>query len=297
MSKLRNLSLNKQIEDLARKWYIRSFKQEDRKSAMLEFKEDEDLRKDVIEQYLEKHPNVKKQYKEKKKIMLGIKLVLATTGLVVVTLGGKYTLNLIKQPKESNIEQETELDDDFIIEEQEEENKYKQFFNEVREINNTDKREDYITNHTKQIIVEKYNKANPDNQITADRLETLILDETVKKNTDRLGNYTYERISQNSVGEDLVKIGNIYDFRIDGKTVAVFDNNGDMLFDKNVEKQDMSFKEAITLVNQSERLKDIYKYPSNDYEKGKVEQKYQQIADEYSQDVQEINLAKNENEK
>lgn len=294
MSKI--MSLDKQIEERAKKWFLNSQLPENRRMAKSFFT---DNKTQIVKQYLKEHPKVNEEYNEKKKILVKAKIALATAGLVATTLAGTYILNQKEQPQENIVKQETELNDNFMQKEQEqlEENKYEKFFEEAREIKNTNKREEYITNQTKQIIVEAYNKEHPDNLIAVDRLETLILEETVLKKTDRLGNTTYERISQNSVGEDLVKIGSIYDFRIDGKTVAVFDSNGDILTDKNVEKQDMSFKEALSLVKQSEELKDIYRYPSNDYEKGKVEQKYTQIANDYLENVKDKNITKNENER
>lgn len=294
MSKI--MSLDKQIEERAKKWFLNSQLPENRRMAKSFFT---DNKTQIVKQYLKEHPKVNEEYNEKKKILVKAKIALATAGLVATTLAGTYILNQKEQPQENIVKQETELNDNFMQKEQEqlEENKYEKFFEEAREMKNTNKREEYITNQTKQIIVEAYNKEHPDNLIAVDRLETLILEETVLKKTDRLGNTTYERISQNSVGEDLVKIGSIYDFRIDGKTVAVFDSNGDILTDKNVEKQDMSFKEALSLVKQSEELKDIYRYPSNDYEKGKVEQKYTQIANDYLENVKDKNITKNENER
>lgn len=294
MSKI--MSLDKQIEERAKKWFLNSQLPENRRMAKSFFT---DNKTQIVKQYLKEHPKVNEEYNEKKKILVKAKIALATAGLVATTLAGTYILNQKEQPQENIVKQETELNDNFMQKEQEqlEENKYEKFFEEAREMKNTNKREEYITNQTKQIIVEAYNKEHPDNLIAVDRLETLILEETVLKKTDRLGNITYERISQNSVGEDLVKIGSIYDFRIDGKTVAVFDSNGDILTDKNVEKQDMSFKEALSLVKQSEELKDIYRYPSNDYEKGKVEQKYTQIANDYLENVKDKNITKNENER
>lgn len=297
MSKIK--SLEKQVEDLAKTWYIKSFKKEHRREATKEFMEDEDVRKDVIEQYLESHPNVKKQYEEKKKMRFKAKMIAVALGVVGIGLGGAATYNYLSQlPSKNTIEQETEFDDNFALaeEEKQEENEHKKFFEDIREISNKKDIESYITNYTKQIIVDKYNKEHPDDPITVDRLETLILEETVLKRTDRLGNHTYERVSQNSEGKDLVKIGNIYDFRIDGKTVAVFDSNGDILNDKNVEKQDMSFKEAIKVVKESEKLKDIYKYPSNDNEKDEAEQKYAKIVEEY-EGQKDIDIAKSSQER
>ena len=289
---------NRQIKKLARNWYLSEMEPKDRKKARLEFEEDRDVRKYVIEQYFEEHEGHKERYEARKKLWFRINVA----GLAVAATLGAGVYTCVKQQTNKNpIEQETEFDDNFAYEyekqEAKKENEYDQFFKEAREIENADKREDYITNYTKQIIVDKYNEEHPDNPITVDELETLILEETVLKKTDRLGNHTYERVSQNSEGKDLVKIGYIYDFRIDGKTVAVFDSNGDMLNDKNVEKQDMSFQKAIKVVIESEKLKDIYKYPSNDNEKEEAEKKYAKIIEEYEAQTKDIHIAKSSQER
>ena len=84
--------------------------------------------------------------------------------------------------------------------------------------------------------------------------------------------------------EELVRIGAMYDFRIDGKTVAVFDGNGDIIPDKNIEKQDMSFNKMIDLLQASLDLKDVYKHYNSRTDEKKIEDKYEQIANEILQE-------------
>ena len=303
MSKL--MSLDKQVEQKAKKWFIDSQLPENRILAKKFFEEN---KKEIKNEYLEKHPKVEKEYKEKKKLLLKVKIALATTGLVATTIGAGafyHISNTNKEPQKDpiQIEQEEKLKEGIKqLEEQElEQDPYENFFDEVREMKNTGKRDEFITNQTKQVIVEAYNKEHPENPITTDRLETLILNENVLQKTDRLGNYTYERVKQNIQYEPtdtqkLVKIGNIYDFRIDGKTVAVFDGNGSVLQDKNVETQDISFKPMIQLLDVSQDLQDIYKYPSNDYQKSKVEEKYKQISEKILENKKTIDVEKEKGE-
>ena len=303
MSKL--MSLDKQVEQKAKKWFIDSQLPENRILAKRFFEEN---KKEIKDEYLEKHPKVEKEYKEKKKLLLKVKIALATTGLVATTIGAGacyHISNTNKEPQKDpiQIEQEEKLKEGIKqLEEQElEQDPYENFFDEVREMKSTEKRDEFITNQTKQVIVEAYNKEHPENPITTDRLETLILNENVLQKTDRLGNYTYERVKQNIQYEQtdtqkLVKIGNIYDFRIDGKTVAVFDGNGSVLQDKNVETQDISFKPMIQLLDVSQDLQDIYKYPSNDYQKSKVEEKYKQISEKILENKKTIDVEKEKGE-
>ena len=280
-------SLDKQLEEKAEKWFVKSQKPENQRLAIKYFKDNKD---ELIKQYLEEHPKIKEQYREKKKTLRKIKITLATAGLAVTTLGVAavyHTANSNKEYQKTpmQIEQEEKLREGMKqLEEQDlEEDSYENFFNEAREMENTEKRDEFITNQTKQIIVEAYNKEHPENPITTDRLEMLILDENVLQKTDRLGNYTYERVKQNVQYEQtetqkLVKIGGVYDFRIDGETIAVFDGNGSPLQDENAKTQDISLAPMIKLLDLSQDLQDIYKYPSNDYEKSQVEEKYKQAS-------------------
>lgn len=284
------MSLDKRIEESAKNWFVRNQKKENQALAKTWFEEN---KKEVIDEYLEKHPKTKEEYQSKKKTLLRVKLLLGSAGLVATTLAGAYVA------KNHQVEENTRTEQEVMYENivGTEENTYEEFFEEVRNIENTNKREEFITNQTKQNIVEAYNQEHEDNPITVDRLETLILNEFVLQKKDRVGNYTYERVPQNIQHEQtetqkLVKIGALYDFRIDGKTVAVFNKNGEMLQDKNVEKQDMSFQKMVGMVRQSEKLKEIYRYPSNEEEKRNVEQTYEEIANNLTQETKQENKEK-----
>lgn len=294
------MSLDKQLENKAKKWFVSEQEEQNKGLAKKWFEEN---KKEVIEEYMGKHPNIKKQYQNKKKELLKFKILLAGTGIVATTITGVYIAHNISKENKTEIEQEAVIDENMnVFDEQESEEKsYENFFEQAKGMNNTKQREELITNQTKQVIVETYNQKNPDNPITLDSLETLILDEFILQKKDKLGNYTYERVPQNIVMEQtdsqkLVKIGNIYDFRIDGKTVAVFDGNGQPLLDRNVENPDMEFKKSVDMIKQSEKLKDIYKYPSNDTEKKQEEQKYADLANQLLQKDKQINIQKDRTE-
>ena len=281
------MSLDKQLELKAKKWFINTQLVENRREARNLFYEEKE---EVIEEYLFKHPKMKQQYETKKKQLLQLKLIAAST-LMVTTLSGGYVLSKSNAPKEnlSKIEHEVDLKDSSIeepIQELEEDSRnYDEFFKEAREIDDIDEMEKMITDYTKGIIIEAYNEQNPTTFLTADKLEIFILDEMVLKKEDRLGNYTYERIPQDekiilNENEEVVRIGIMYDFKVDGETVAVFDGNKDVIPDRNVENPDISFRSMIDLIEQSTRLKNIYKFSSNDYQKIEVEEAYKLLAND-----------------
>ena len=225
------MSLDKQVEERAEKWLIRKNQQIHKEQIKSYFEENKE---EIIKQYLIANPKIAKEYQEKRKVLRRVGMAIATTGVVAVTLAGTYIIG-----KDSKIDDLSDkvvrMEEEYIQENEEEmqENNYEEFFEEARNIKSTDERNDYITENTKKIIIEYYNKQNPENPITEDMLETLILNENVLQKTDRLGNVTYERVPQNEIYEQtenqkLVKIGNIYDFRINGESVAVFDSNGNV---------------------------------------------------------------------
>lgn len=270
------MTLNKQVEEKAKKWFLGQQKEENRGIAKKWFEEN---KKEVMKEYLEKHPNIKTQYEDKRKQLKKV-AVLLTTGLITATtLTGVYVAKHNQKQNNVEIEQEMQLEEEV----EQTENSYEEFLEKVRNTENTKKREEIITNQTKEVIVNAYNQENPENPITKEQLQTLILNEFVLQKADRVGNYTYERVPQNVQYEQnetqkLVK-KLLYDFRIDGKTVAVFDKDGNVIPDKNVEEQDMSFQKMISIMNQSTNLKEVYRYKNSDFEIKNTEQSYITVAD------------------
>ena len=299
MSKL--MSLDKQVEERAQNWLIRKNPQINKEQIKSYFEENKE---EIIKQYLIANPKIAKEYQEKRKVLRRVGMAMATTGLVAVTIAGTYIIG-----KDSKIDDLSDkvvrMEEEYIQENEEEmqENNYEEFFEEARNIKSTEKRDEYITENTKKIIVEYYNKENPENPITEDMLETLVLNEFVLQKTDRLGNSTYERVEQNIMhqqtdNQKLVKIGNIYDFRINGESVAVFDSNGNVLPDKNVEKQDMTFEGTLDIVKEMEKLKEIYSNDKNtDYYIEMQEQKYQEVAHKLLEETKNFEIEKQEIEK
>lgn len=303
------LKFKTQIDDDAKRWFMSNLP-EDNKTSWIKYyrKNEKEIKKELRKEYLEANPKIKEQYEKRKKQMRNLKVGLVTLGVTTLTILGGCIVNTkedVPQRDSMQIEQEMKLQEGMqILKEQQkkEENTYEEFFDKAIEMKNTNERNEFITNQTKQIIVDYYNKEHIENPITVDRLETLILNENILQKTDRLGNCTYERVPQNiqfeqTENQKLVKIGEIYDFRIDGKTVAVFDANENVLADKNVESQDMSFQKTIELIKRSEELKDIYQYPSNDKERKIAQQNYEKVASKLLEQEKEFAQKKEEREK
>lgn len=279
MSKL--MSLNKQLEQLAKKWYINQYDKNDINSRSEEFENSKEF---IIQRYLRTHPEVKNQYLNKKNTINKIKVRLAIGTVAVATLIGSYTLESISNQKsmESSVS--------IIDNEKTEDNNYEEFFEQIGKIKNTDKRHDFIHSKTKETIVEAYNSQNPDNKITSEELEILILGEYVLAEKDKLGNdISFERVPQNkeiktNENQELKRIGNIYVYAIDGKTVATYDSNGQPIIDKSIEKEETFFKDTISILKASSKLEDLYKFPSNDREKAKGQKYYEQELNNLLQD-------------
>lgn len=288
MSKLKNI--DKQLEDMSMKWYINEYYGDElRSNRSKEFRmqvikeiRSSTNKNDIVKEYLAKHPKVKKQYIQKKKTMQSIKTGLALGGLTVaVTLGGAFALSKNKQVEKPQ-KQQTQYT---LYEEPEiEENEYEKFFEEARNIENTNKRDEEIVKFTKQKIVESYNMQNPDKPITVDRLQYLELNEYVVAHIDARGyDVSYDRISQRLDHErkenEVLKQMTIYDIKIDGKTVAVYNKQGDEVVDRNIENKETFFKDTVDLLDKTPKLQGAYKYRNSEYDISRLEDNYQNSAE------------------
>lgn len=289
MSKL--VGLNKQLENLAMKWYIknnyaeqlRNVSKEDRAKLIKDIKENIN-KKDVVKQYLQANPKMKQQYESKKRKINKIKTMAGLGILVVGATAGAFTYNHSNQNNIENQKQEVEYDYEETQKELEELSKdreYSEFFEEVKEINNTEKRDEKIVQFTKQKMVEAYNKENAENPIKEEQLQYLHLDENVLINKDKFGNVvSYERVSQReridlNENQELNKIpGGINVYTIDGKTVAVYNNDGQEVKDNSIENKEEFFKKTLNLVGQMRKFQDIYKYRSSETDIKRAEDNY-----------------------
>lgn len=314
MSKL--VSLDKQLEKLATKWYIKEHYGEQLKDMNKELRTEymkkirASLNKeDVIEQYFKAKPEMKRQYKERKQRINRIKIA-AGLGLLTVAMGTgiAYTRSAQDTREEQEISFDFEVPEytknmekiEDISQKKQEDQEYKQFFETVRDTSNTKKRDDEILQFTKKEIVEKYNKNNVENPITLEQLEYLHLDEYVLAQKDKFGNdVEYKRVSQREniyekEGEELKKIsGGIYEFKIDGKTVAVYDSNGQEIIDNNIEQKEVFFKDTLNLVKKANELQNVYKYKNSETDIKKVENEYKIAVQKF---VEENDEQKNKEE-
>ena len=290
MSKL--ISLDKQIEEMATKWYIKeyfgpeleSLSKEERAKEIKKIKEF--LNKEtVVKKYLEAKPKVKKQYQMKKQRIRKIR-TLAGLGILTLAVGTGVTYKMSQKEKTNpafqiTIEQDENIDEDIG---KQEEKQYEELFDELNNTTNTEKRNEQIVDFTKQKIVEAYNK-QAEEKLTKEQLEYYHLNEYVVANKDTLGNdVSYQRTSQNiaentNSNQELKRLnGGIYEFKVDGKTVAVYDSNGQEIIDNNVEEKDAFFQSTLGLVKEASKLQDVYKYKNTENDIKNEQNKYKLIA-------------------
>lgn len=294
MSKL--VGLDKQLENLAIKWYVknnydeqlRNASKADR-SALIENIKRNINKKDVIKQYLEANPRMKKQYEMKKRRINKIKIASGVGIVVLGTVTGTLIHNNSNKQSTQNNQQEVEYDykeAENEFEQLSEDKDYSEFFEEIGEMNNTEKRDERIVEFTKQKIVEAYNKENSQKPINVEQLEYLHLDENVLVNKDKFGNdVSYERVSQREridvkENQELKKMpGGINVYMIDGEPVAVYNFDGQEVKDNSIEDKEEFFKKTLNMVDKMIKLQDIYKYRSNETEIKKAEDNYRAEAE------------------
>ena len=294
MSKLK--SLDKQLEDMSIKWYIKEYYGEEltknkskeyRMQVIKEIKSSTN-KNDMVKEYLSKHPKVKQQYVKKKKAINRVKFLIGT-GILTVAVGvGAYTVSKNTEKAESDNQQ---IEYTLYEEPEAQENEYEKFFEELRNIKNTNARDEEIVNFTKEKIVEAYNMKNKDNPITADRLQYLELNENVVAHIDARGyDVSYERISQreqyNQQENEVLKNMTIYEFKIDGKTVAVYNRQGDEIVDSDIENKEEFFRNTIGLLDKTQKLQGAYKYNNSEYDISILENNYENVAEELIQEQQ-----------
>lgn len=287
MSKLK--SIDKQLEEMSMKWYINEYygdqiranNTREFRSKVIKHINNSVSKNDIIKEYLDEHPKVKKQYINKKRRMNRIKFLIGAGVLTAAVGVGVYTVSKHKQASEP----EKQAIEYTLYEEPEiEENEYENFFEEVRNIENTNKRDDEIVKNTKQKIVEAYNMKNPNNQITVDSLQYLELNEYVVAHIDARGfDVSYDRISQREQYDkkenEVLKQMTIYDFRIDGKTVAVYNKQADEVKDSSIKDYEPFFKDTVDLLDKTTKLQGAYKYRNSENDISRLEDNYENAAE------------------
>lgn len=287
MSKLK--SIDKQLEEMSMKWYINEYYGEQlRVNNTREYRNyvirqiNKSVNKnDIIKEYLAKHPKVKRQYINKKRRMTRIEFLIGAGALTAAVVVGAYTVSKNKQATQT----EKQAIEYTLYEEPEvEENEYDKFFEETRNIENTNRRDEKIIKFTKEKIVEAYNMKNPNHRITVESLEYLHLNENVVAHIDARGyDVSYDRISQkeqyHKKKNEVLKNMSIYEFKIDGKTVAVYNGQGDEIIDNSIENKEVFFKNTIELLRATEKLKGAYIYNNSEYDTSKIEDNYENTAE------------------
>lgn len=286
MSKLK--SIDKQLEEMSMKWYINEYYGEQlrsNKSKEFRMRVIKEIRSsvsksDIVKEYLSEHPKVKKQYINKKrrmKFLIGAGVLTAAAAVGV----GVYSVSKHKQAPEP----EKQAIEYTLYEEPEiEENEYDKFFEETRNIKNTENRDKEIVKFTKEKIVEAYNIKNSNNPITADSLQYLELNEYVVAHIDARGyDVSYDRISQREQYDkkenEVLKQMTIYEFKIDGKTVAVYNKQGDEVKDTSIEDYEPFFKDTVDLLDKTPKLQGAYKYRNSENDISRLEGNYENAAE------------------
>lgn len=291
MSKLK--SIDKQLEEMSMKWYIKEYygdqiranNTREFRSKVIKHINNSVSKNDIIKEYLDEHPKVKKQYIQKKQSIKRVKTVRNVLfGLGALTLVGVAGAKAYSNNKQSN-ETENQAIEYTLYEEPEiEENEYDKFFEEVRNIENTNRRDEEIVKFTKEKIVEAYNMKNPNNPITADSLQYLELNEYVVAHIDARGyDVSYDRISQREQYDkkenEVLKQMTIYDFRIDGKTVAVYNKQADEVKDSSIKDYEPFFKDTVDLLDKTTKLQGAYKYRNSENDISRLEDNYENAAE------------------
>lgn len=280
---LDEFNLDKQIEKRAIKYFKNKSKiSKDNKEFnkyVNEVIKDKNILKMIVKEYLEENPKVKKEYEDKKRNQKKLKIVGAAGVLTAATILGAQSLKpdeepIIEEPNNEKVEQSQENEESI--------SQYDEFFEMIENEENAEIRNDMILQQTKEIIVEAYNMQNPNNQITADRLEMQVLNGFVIQRTDRLGNITYERkdegVSDELPENETIKRMEFCVFSIDGNNVATYFTNGDRLEDKTIENEETFFASTINLVNGYQNLIKNFSYPTDEYHTSIVENNFEQQA-------------------
>lgn len=243
---------------------------------------DENNLKKIVNEYLEENPKVKKEYEDKKINQRNIKIVGAVGVAGVLTAATIFASQISKQNEEVNIQNQNNEKIEQIQENEEDISQYDEFFEMIEKEEDDEIRNDMILRQTKEIIVEAYNMQNPNNQITADRLEMQVLNGFVIQRTDRLGNITYERkdegVSNTLPENETAKRMEYCVFSIDGNNVATYFTNGDRLEDKTIENEETFFASTINLINQYEKLIENFSYSTDEYHTSIAENNFEQQA-------------------
>lgn len=309
MSKLSFFRVEDQIERRASRWFMRNIDKNRRAMAKVYLKDEDNMEK-IKKDFLKNHPDINEEYKQIKSKYKKIAIAAAVGTLAVGTLGATlhYTgqkpnekePETIENPVQDSVEKPVE---DPVKGENEEQEM--SFFDIIEDMKDTESRNAYIHKNTKDVIVEAYNAQNPENTITADDLQILILDENVLEKKDRLGNVTYERVAQDKIYEpeiakSLVKLGGIYVFKINGETVATYDNNGNKLKDDTIKEEQNFFQGTVDFVKQSEKLKDSLQYRNTEGYIRDTETKYENMSNSlldksrFEEEVKHITDVENE---
>lgn len=208
-------------------------------------------------QYLKQRPDMKIRYEmaieKRRRIIKGIAI---GSGITLVTLGG-LAYKQVSSPKQSiNVTTtdnffEKEMD---IINKSEAERKTQrdEIVEDLSQMSASG-----LQNYTKQVIVDVYNKKNPDNQIQIENFSYGRSTETLAANKDKLGNtvsYSIWEMGNFEENRDLEFQKGILKFYLDGEIIAMMKEDGSPI--KVDGNYNYDFSEFASLLNKERYLVD-----------------------------------------
>lgn len=233
-----------------------------------------------IDEYFRDFPIMEKRFQNMKKGRRNIALMMAM-GVLSVGIMSTRAYNTISNQQKIQEVKESVYEDRIQLKKIEpiKESEYQKFLKEVEKLNN----DASINYNRKEIIANAYNKVNPSEPITAERLgikvytpEFLI----VKK--DKLGNIVETRMKSDfnkEAGEEVVYgRSKVYQYLIDGKLVATYTSGGIKITDSRIKEEDDFFKLTIGMVTMSEKLKGAYVYQNSENDIKKYQKEYVDVA-------------------
>lgn len=254
---------------------------------------DEKNKQQIKTQYFIQYPKMLEKYKTKMNILKKLERRITLGAIGVTTIAVGTTLYLTRSnEKDTNV---STIEPERIEEMVEVESKETEDVDELKQKLEQNRTEEYINNLRKEIIVEQYNKENPEAQITVDDLKieesTLYLIATL----DKFGNevsYNRKLIDdyQKEVKENQKLVEGMYHYiyKIDNEIVAIYNTEGTPIQNKGKTYDDTFFQTTVPLVNNAVKLRNLYKFENTDEERSQGEQRFVDMARQLERMYQNI---------
>ncbi len=237
-------------------------------------------KKHYIDEYFRDFPIMEKRFERMKREKRNIGLML-TMGLLSVSMLTVNVYNTVSKQQKAQEVKEAVYEDRIELKEiePEQEFEYDKLLKKVEKLNN----DASINYNRKEIIANEYNKLNPLEPITAERLGIKVYKPgylIVKR--DKLGNIVETRMKSDfnkEAGEEVIYGRNtVYQYLIDGKLVATYTSSGTKITDSRIKEENDFFELTIGMVTMSEKLKGAYVYQNSENDIKKYQKEYVDVA-------------------